>query len=429
NTLKANTNTKRDKIAKSSKQAHEDAALSAVSAGGRSLNARPAGKQPDAAAVVADSSKHGKSGDAATTAVAPWPCRLIIIGKKRMPDPGCHERFFGFVDTVTDSVDQITSRLAAKYYSTRTRGEHTQPAVRVAGRGTYSIMLRQDSRNRSSTQLAYLLQLPLEPGPVQQELGIARSARYVLCIKNPGFRDPGRPTVRRDPQYSPSQHGMFISRGTRWVATEDVSLLDVPGTELLLIGAREQPLEAMGEAAAAHLLDTNRRDLEMAAAMAAEAVAEAVRGLEGPPLAPLAQPAAGISDAEHCKAGEDQHRKQRKNEGEVGQDNRSSLKRARVSEHPVGRDGSGAAAVAVAVDAVNKAGQEKLQAGDDSPEKGGISGGGGGGGAGDGMGVALALAAMLRQELAEATEPDDTEVDFRAKQKVVTTPAETGDWA
>lgn len=91
-------------------------------------------------------------------------------------------------------------------------------------------------------------------------------------LQNPANRPPGRPTTGRQPQYTAEQAAEFGgtaaegagagsgsgvgsgrtagpsvagTSGYSWIGAEDVSLLDVEGTELLLVGAK--PAAATGE--------------------------------------------------------------------------------------------------------------------------------------------------------------------------------------
>ncbi len=63
----------------------------------------------------------------------------------------------------------------------------------------------------------------------------------VLCAsaQNPTNKRPGLPSAGPEPAYSEQQRKSFAS-GNAWVGCEDTSLLDVEGTEMVLIGAREQ---------------------------------------------------------------------------------------------------------------------------------------------------------------------------------------------
>jgi len=49
--------------------------------------------------------------------------RLLAVGRKRLPDVREHERFWGFVDTVTDSAERLAAELRRATYMTKTRGK------------------------------------------------------------------------------------------------------------------------------------------------------------------------------------------------------------------------------------------------------------------------------------------------------------------
>lgn len=69
-------------------------------------------------------------------------------------------------------------------------------------------------------------------------------ATRFCCSKNPANKGQGPPNVPSagpDPDYSDDQREEFGGRA--WIAVEDRSLLDVAGTELLLVGAKDKPIE------------------------------------------------------------------------------------------------------------------------------------------------------------------------------------------
>lgn len=63
------------------------------------------------------------------------------------------------------------SRVLELRYETETRGERVRPEVRPAGEGIYRIVVHGNYNH-----LIYALELPKEPGPVQQELSIEPEA-------------------------------------------------------------------------------------------------------------------------------------------------------------------------------------------------------------------------------------------------------------
>lgn len=139
----------------------------------------------------------------------PWPrrlLRLLVAGRKRLPEIAIHERTWWFVDDVVRDPDELRWVLDRRTYQTKTRGERVQPPARPAGEGAYAI-----ARHRDHTHLAYELALPREPGPVQRDLHIEPEASYIIAVRNPQTR--------------------------RFVRLDPPEVLDRPGTEIVLIGA------------------------------------------------------------------------------------------------------------------------------------------------------------------------------------------------
>ena len=166
--------------------------------------------------------------------------RLLTIGRKRLPDIAEHEREWGFVDLVADKPEAVAEALREQTYETKTRGVRTQPAARPAGEGAYAL-----ARADRNLFLAYELDLPQEPGPVQEELNIAPAASYVLSVKNPETPNPPNVGLREEDeaQYPKALQKEF--HGRRF-GGGDPHLLDYEGAEFILIGAREDPEGELG---------------------------------------------------------------------------------------------------------------------------------------------------------------------------------------
>lgn len=167
--------------------------------------------------------------------------RRVVLGRKRLPqvrDGG--GKTWGFVDEVTGSRREMSGDLEPETYDTRTRGERHLPGARPAAEGVYAIV-----RHGDHTHFAYALELPDEPGEVQEELNIEREGSYILSVKNPEKGNPSgaglRPRQKAD--YPESLQERFGDR--RFIAADPVGLLDHEGAELLLIGAREDPEEEL----------------------------------------------------------------------------------------------------------------------------------------------------------------------------------------
>ncbi len=158
--------------------------------------------------------------------------RLLTVGRKRLPDSEADgERFWGYVAFVTDDPRALAEVLGPQTYATETLGERTRPGVRPAGAGVYALL-----RRGRHTDLAYVLDLPEEPGRVQEALNIAPEGSVTLAVKNPRAASP--------PDVGLGEHGLaeFPSdlqerfEGRRWLAVDPPSFLDHRGAELLLVG-------------------------------------------------------------------------------------------------------------------------------------------------------------------------------------------------
>lgn len=160
--------------------------------------------------------------------------RLLVVGRKRMPDVERHERNWGFVDAVTSSSRKIEQALQEIEYGTKTRGERRLPAVRPSGEGVYAITLED-----SQMYLIYSLELPEEPGDVQKSMNIAPEGRYALSVKNPEAGQPKAAGLRTVDKADYPRKLQEEFRGRRF-GTEDAALMDYEGAEFILVGAREQ---------------------------------------------------------------------------------------------------------------------------------------------------------------------------------------------
>jgi hypothetical protein len=166
--------------------------------------------------------------------------RRLILGRKRLPDPERHERFWGFVDEVADRPQGVEDELDREDYQTKTRGLRVQPAARPAGEGVYGFVRHDDH-----THLAYQLELPHQPGEVQRELNIQREASYIIAVKNP--QAPSPPELRNPHLHVelPSElQRRFGSR--RFIDADPPALLDFEGIEFILIGAAGDVRQELG---------------------------------------------------------------------------------------------------------------------------------------------------------------------------------------
>jgi hypothetical protein len=167
--------------------------------------------------------------------------RLLVVGRKRLPDIDERDRFWAFVDAVVDRPEQLHDALQPRQYATKTRGERHQPPPRPAAEGAYAI-----TRHDDHTHLAYQLELPRRPGPPQEELHIEPEGSYVVTVKNPQVPSPpgvGRPGPGRAHLPADLQRRF----GTRRFAPLDPpTFLDHPGAEIVLIGAAHDASAELG---------------------------------------------------------------------------------------------------------------------------------------------------------------------------------------
>lgn len=171
--------------------------------------------------------------------------RLLIVGRERMPDPGekGKQRHWAFVDAVYDDPKRLSEDLRERSYTTKTRGERHQPAARPAGEGFYEILSHE-----GHTHLAYVLELPTEPGAVQHELGIEPEASYVISVKNPDKPSPpGAGLSRHEVSFPKKLKERFRDR--RFADADPPDFLDYEGVELILVSASKDVRGELEEAA------------------------------------------------------------------------------------------------------------------------------------------------------------------------------------
>lgn len=161
--------------------------------------------------------------------------RLMIVGDKKLPDVNDHDRFWGFVEAVSDSGKDIEKGLREEHYDTKTRGERTRPAARPAGEGVYAFI--QPDRDM---HLVYALELPEELGEVQRAFNIRDKAAYVLSIKNPEKGSPPNVGLSQEDEADYPKKLQKEFEGRRFAPT-DPKLLDYEGAEFVLIGATGTP--------------------------------------------------------------------------------------------------------------------------------------------------------------------------------------------
>ncbi|CCM03632.1 uncharacterized protein FIBRA_05776 [Fibroporia radiculosa] len=209
--------------------------------------------------------------------------RLIVLGKKGLPDPekgrGRSNVFWGTIVTAGSDLRKLQDGLGPRQYETKTRGTRHQSAARLAARGAYAIVNR-DARTPSQreTHFGYRLSHPASAhfGEVQAELGLCPASSFVMQVKNPLAPPTGPGRVRlaksRTVDYPDRiMHEVFgkggrrgkENFGLRFASAERREMLEYEGVELLFIAARsgdEGLEESLGEGRGTALCEAEERE-------------------------------------------------------------------------------------------------------------------------------------------------------------------------
>jgi hypothetical protein len=190
----------------------------------------------------------------------PWRVRrlrLLIIGRKRLPEIGAHDRFWGFVDEVAGSPEELHRALGGRTYQTKTRGERVQPPARPVAEGAYVV-----ARHGDHTHLAYQLELPDRRGAPQRELNIEHEASYIISVKNPQVPSPPGIGRRRPAVDARLPHQLQDRFGTRrFIPVDPPDFLDHPGVEFVLIAAAQDASRELGLDLDAYVERTSHHNL------------------------------------------------------------------------------------------------------------------------------------------------------------------------
>jgi hypothetical protein len=167
--------------------------------------------------------------------------RLIVIGQKQLPElRSGREKNWGFVAKVSRAAGPIRDELTCETYATKTRGQRVRPAGRPAGEGVYAIVWHDNH-----THLAYVLELPEQPGPPQEALNIAEEGGYILSVKNPELPSPPGLGMPEERQAAFPKRLQQRFRGRRFVEVDPPDFLNYEGAELLLVGAASDVAEEL----------------------------------------------------------------------------------------------------------------------------------------------------------------------------------------
>jgi hypothetical protein len=159
--------------------------------------------------------------------------RLFVIGKKSLPEvrkteARASERYWARVGGIFKDANELTKELSSDEFR---RGD----AARPVGEGKYAII-----KHQNHAELAYVLELPNEPGEAQKELGIEKEASYVISVINPKIpKQSNLPTTEEPPKYPHEVLNEFNDTENFVSLSRDTKFIDYQNAQIILIGARE----------------------------------------------------------------------------------------------------------------------------------------------------------------------------------------------
>ncbi|KAB8217686.1 hypothetical protein BDV33DRAFT_193399 [Aspergillus novoparasiticus] len=167
-------------------------------------------------------------------------CRLMLLPKKKFPTSG-RERDMGFVEKAGQTMKELRENfIAGEKYETSTRGERTVPEAKPYAEGVYAI-----TSTKRASHLAYILTIPGEVGPLQEDFGLHARGSWIVQSKNPKYPGPSSAQLPKDPEYPESVREKF--QDYRW-APLTPEFIDYPNAQFLMIG---EATDDLGKAATA----------------------------------------------------------------------------------------------------------------------------------------------------------------------------------
>jgi hypothetical protein len=159
--------------------------------------------------------------------------RLFVIGKKSLPEireseARSSERYWARVGGIFEDPKELSNELQSDEFR---KGD----AARPVGEGKYAII-----KHRDHAELAYILELPKEPGEAQKELGIEKEASYIITVINPNKPAPkGYPSAEESPTYPDSVLKESSTNESFIPLSKNLKLIDYKNAQIILIGSRE----------------------------------------------------------------------------------------------------------------------------------------------------------------------------------------------
>ncbi|MFL6510066.1 MAG: hypothetical protein ACJ700_02630, partial [Nitrososphaera sp.] len=155
--------------------------------------------------------------------------RLFVIGKKSLPEIRTtearrSERYWAKVGGIFENPQELTSELLSDEFR---KGD----AARPVGEGKYAIIRHQDH-----AELAYILEMPKEPGEAQRELSIEKEASYIVSIINPKVPVPaGYPSSEEPPNYPESILKEFGENENFISLARDLRFINFQNAQMILV--------------------------------------------------------------------------------------------------------------------------------------------------------------------------------------------------
>ncbi|MBV9178659.1 MAG: hypothetical protein JO297_16660, partial [Nitrososphaeraceae archaeon] len=169
--------------------------------------------------------------------------RLFVIGKKSLPEirkseARASERYWARVGGIFADPNELTKELFSDEFR---KGD----AARPVGEGKYAIIIVKH-QNQNHAELAYILEMPKEPGEAQIELGIEKEASYIVSVINPkksaasAVPEGGNyPSTEEIPMYPEEILKKFNDSDIFVSLTRDTRLIDYQNAQVILTGVRE----------------------------------------------------------------------------------------------------------------------------------------------------------------------------------------------
>ena len=153
----------------------------------------------------------------------------------RKTEARASERYWARVGGIFKNVNELLKELLSDEFR---KGDVARPV----GEGKYAIV----KHHQNHTELAYILELPKEPGEAQRELSIEKEASYIISVINPkkpaasSVADGGKyPSTEEIPMYPEELLDEFGDNDTFVPLSRDMRFLDYQNAQILLTGARE----------------------------------------------------------------------------------------------------------------------------------------------------------------------------------------------